>query len=96
MDSIKTAQFTKKEPNELAIQLDTSRPGNLSGCFDISLLDEAHELKSLRAKATCAVSWFDADFHVMINATPIPNGVYDFGQLRDQPVRGTSYEPSTC
>ena len=73
-----TRLFTKKELNELDVQLDPQWPGNLSRCFDIAALDEAHELKSLRAKASYAVSWLDADFHIMVTATPIPNGVYDF------------------
>lgn len=70
--------WTKTELNGLDTTLDPDWPANLSRCFEIAILDEAHELKSLRAKATYAVSWLDADFHVMVTATPIPNGIYDF------------------
>ena len=59
-------------------QLDYTWPGALPKCFELAICDEAQELKSLHTKGNVGVMWLDADFHLLVTATPVSNGVYDF------------------
>lgn len=58
--------------------LDPTWPQNLTGLFAKVVLDEAHNTKNTLTDVATTISWLKADFHLLMTATPIPNGVMDF------------------
>ena len=70
---------TAAEANDLYNQLDTTWEGSLAECFSFVITDEAQVLKNLSAYGSTAVLWLAAYHYIMLTATPIPNGVADWG-----------------
>ena len=70
--------FSAKMADKMEGDLDVMWEGNLSRCFRIVACDECHILKDIKAKSSIAVQWLNADKHLLISATSIPNGAEDF------------------
>ncbi|RAL01276.1 putative DNA repair helicase rad5,16 [Aspergillus ibericus CBS 121593] len=52
-------------------------PFSLTGCFGDVILDEAHILRNPETSQSRAVQWLEADFHLLVTATPIYNSRKD-------------------
>lgn len=52
--------------------------GNLEGKFQTVIMDEAHEIKDERADVSATIRSLQTPFHIMLTATPIPNGIDDW------------------
>lgn len=61
--------------------LDSSWPKSLRGLFRFTILDEAHQLRNLSSLQATTVSWVDAEFNLLLSATPLFNCVEDFKGL---------------
>ena len=59
--------------NENLIVPPADFPFALRGCFRTLVLDEAHSIHNPMSSQTCAVSWLDAENHVLLMATLIYN-----------------------
>ena len=59
-------------------KLDPAWPRNLSGKFHTLVLDEAHILRNLDTQSSSAVGWINADFNLLLTATPCYTGLDDF------------------
>ncbi|PWY91735.1 hypothetical protein BO94DRAFT_533191 [Aspergillus sclerotioniger CBS 115572] len=51
---------------------------SLDSCFTDVILDEAHILRNPETSQSIAVHWLEANFHLLITATPIYNSRKDF------------------
>jgi len=51
---------------------------DLSGCFDIISIDEAHLIKNPDTSGHCTVAWLKGSFHVLATASVLPNSINDF------------------
>ncbi len=46
--------------------------------FGFVILDEAHVIKQISNKTSTTIKWLRANFHILITATPMPNGIDDW------------------
>ena len=58
--------------------LDPRWPERLDHMFGFVVLDEAHIIKQTSNKTSIAIKWLKAQFHILVTATPIPNGIDDW------------------
>lgn len=53
-------------------------PSNLSGCFSTAILDEGHMLRNSQSRVHRTLTWLNADFYILVTATPFYNAIADF------------------
>lgn len=70
--------MSKTEAEKLERELDPLWAGSLRGCFETVVNDECHMLKSGSTDVSTSVAWVEATDHIMISASPIPNGIQDW------------------
>ena len=71
--------------------LNPNWPAALDGCFEVTVCDEAHVLKSASDNVSKAVLWLQSRFNIMVTAFPIPNGIQDlagYTRLIEPPMAG--------
>jgi SNF2 family DNA or RNA helicase len=75
--------FSRAKAIDQQYALDDTWPGNLSGLFDILVIDEAHCIKNSDTSSHCTVRWLSAVFIILATASVIPNRIDDFrGYIR--------------
>ena len=63
---------------EANTQLQPEWKFGLDGCFEVIVINEAQLLQSLSAQTSIALQWLRAKMHVLVSATPMPNGITDW------------------
>ena len=58
--------------------LDPRWPDRLDHLFGYVVLDEAHIIKQTNNKTSICTKWLKANFHILVTAIPIPNGIEDW------------------
>ena len=75
---INTCRMTRTESDSRMDELDPRWPDRLDLIFGFVVLDEAHIIKQTSNKTSITIKWLKAKFHILITATPIPNGIDDW------------------
>jgi hypothetical protein len=77
----KTQKLCPQEIEDKRLVLDPAWPKSLGGLFRTTILDEAHQLRNLSSLQAITVSWLNAEFNLLLTATPLFNRVEDFKGL---------------
>lgn len=70
--------FTKKQSETTYFINEPEFPGNLDGCFDVIVIDEAHSIKNDETSGHATIRWLNAQFLILATASVAPNRVNDF------------------
>jgi SNF2 family DNA or RNA helicase len=75
--------FSKIDAGKIYFDLDDNWDYNLSNCFDIVIIDEAHVIKNPETASHLTVTWIKAPFTLLATASVLPNSIQDFaGYIR--------------
>ena len=75
---INTSRWSRTQADSNIDNLDPKWPDALDNMFGFVVLDEAHIIKHVSNKTSTCITWLSAAFHILITATPIPNGIEDW------------------
>lgn len=90
---------SKTTPSHQIDQQYAAWSGNLAGVFETVILDEGQELKDETSDNSQAIQSLKAQFHLILTATPIPNGASDWrgyvNFVRPAAVKDEWWEPES-
>jgi hypothetical protein len=70
--------WSSQAAKDSLLDADPEWESDLSNCFDIITIDEAHTIKNPESQAHATIAWLNASFHILATASVLPNGIQDW------------------
>lgn len=74
---VSTLNWTREDAEAAFDVPDKVWERNLSGLFDLVMIDEAHVVKNAGSGINVSIQWLESPFTVMVTATVLPNDISD-------------------